>query len=60
MPEDSSKHFKCRTSFGGSPGTTGFARSKLAPEICFVITSAALKVRKGVNNHTGKCTHLPV
>lgn len=44
----------------GFPGTSGFAGSKSASEIYFVIASTTLKVRKGVNNRTEKCTHLPI
>lgn len=57
---DGSKHLKCRTNFGGFPAAIGFARSKLALEICFVTAPITWKVRKSVNNHVGKCTHFPV
>lgn len=57
VPGDGSEH-RMSSCLGVPLVLLASARSRLAPEMCFVIASTTQKVRKNVDNHMGKCTHL--
>lgn len=59
VPGDGSEH-RMSSCLGVPLVLLASARSRLAPEMCFVIASTTQKVRKNVDNHMGKCTYLLV